>query len=282
VNLHAAATLLIGVALGSSPAVLAQVAELDRLVGRDLRSVQPAERQRLMEMFGDVPTGFMIKPVPYHVWKTDHGGQTRYVALLGEPALMFPGGSSARAEIFDGEGRVIGAWSFQAGWCLFLSDASFEYSKALESDLVVLHVGPVFFGPGIAKEYFAIGKDRLRLVRMESDAGEAVQNEYVASPAEIGIVPDATTVDQFTRLLESSDKADVLSALVFLGGRHLDEPQRMSLPEPHESKYASLFQGLMDSPRIHALIDRLTASDNDWIAQAAKLAVRPPRERMLQ
>jgi hypothetical protein len=79
-------------------------------------------------------------------------------------------------------------------------------------------------------------------------------------------------------LLESRDKADVLSALVFLGGRHLAGSDSIR----GDGRYAKLFQELMDSPRIHALIDRLSASDNDWIKQAAKLAARPPRERLLR
>lgn len=67
----------------------------------------------------------------------------------------------------------------------------------------------------------------------------------------------------------------MLSALVFLGGRHRAEPGYSGDPD------GRLFQQLMESPRIHALIERLTASDNDWIAQAAKLAARGPRDRPL-
>jgi hypothetical protein len=191
------------------------------------------------------------------------------VVLLGEPLIIIPGGSSARVQLLDRSGKSIGAWSFQAGWRLDPVDASIGYSKALESNLIVLSTARVINGRDIAKEYFAVDKDRLRLVRLENSKGEGVQNEYVLPNYEIGIVPDAKNVDQFAGLLESSDKADILSALVFLGGSQAD------------GKYATLFQQLMDSPRIHALIERLTASDNEWTAQAAKLAARGPHERPL-
>jgi hypothetical protein len=104
-------------------------------------------------------------------------------------------------------------------------------------------------------------------VRLENSNGESTPNEYRNANLEIGIVPDAKNVNQFAGLLESIDKADVLSALVFLGGRH---------------EYSGLFQELMDSPLIHELIERLGGSANDWIRQAAKLAARSPRERLLQ
>lgn len=84
------------------------------------------------------------------------------------------------------------------------------------------------------------------------------------------------------RMLQSADKASVLSTLVFLGGRHTTEPQRHFVPEPAESKYAGLFQQLIGSPRIRDLIAALGHSDNEWVRQAAVLAARGPRERVLR
>ena len=83
-------------------------------------------------------------------------------------------------------------------------------------------------------------------------------------------------------LLESKDDAEVLSALMFLGGRHLIEPQRQLVSERRESKYAALFQLLIDDQRIHELIELLSRSDNEWVRQAAALAARGTRERLLQ
>jgi hypothetical protein len=137
-------------------------------------------------------------------------------------------------------------------------------------------------GRNVAKEYFAVGGDRLRFVRMENDEGEAVQNEYVYPNFEIGIVPAGNTEEEWASMLESVDKADVLSALVFLGGRHITEPQRHFASEPAESKYAGLFRQLIGSPRIRELIARLRHSENEWVRQAALLALRGPRDRLLQ
>jgi hypothetical protein len=137
-------------------------------------------------------------------------------------------------------------------------------------------------GRDVAKEYFAVGSDRLRLVRLESAKGDAVQNEYIYSNYEIGIVPEGSTEEEWASMLESADEAKVLSALVFLGGRHLKEPQRRLLPDPAESKYAALFQQLAASPRIRELIAHLSHSENEWVKQAALLAARGPRDRFVQ
>jgi hypothetical protein len=185
-------------------------------------------------------------------------------------------------ELFDNSAKRINSWSFQTGWRNMLEGTSFEYSKDLASDLIVLHTSPVINGRNIAKQYFAIGNDRLQFVRMENDKGELIQNEYVFPNYEIGVVPDAKTVDQWASLLESNDTADVLSALVFLGGRHLTEAQRNFPSEPQGSKYAELFQYLIGSTPIRERIERLTNSANGWVRQAAMLAARGPRDRLLQ
>jgi len=88
-------------------------------------------------------------------------------------------------------------WSFQTGHRIDLVDASIEYSSNLASDLIVIHTVPVINGLNVAKEYFAISSDRLRLVRMENDNGVLMQNEYVFSVYEIGLVPNAKSVDEW-------------------------------------------------------------------------------------
>jgi hypothetical protein len=263
-----------GTAVLPSPAAYAQVPELDRLVGRDLLK-EPAGLERLNKMLGYDPAGG-FKPAPWHVWRTSRDGQTRYVVLLGASLFQIPGESSARVQLFDGAGKPVNAWSFRVGYRIKLADASFEFSADLGSDLIVISTLPVINGMDIVKEYYGIGHDRLLLVRLENSKGEAAQNEYVNTGWEIGVAPDAKNADEFAAMLESNDATEILSALVFLGGRHLAQAGYSGDPD------GRLFQELMDSPRIHALIDRLSNSSNAWIAQAAKLAARPPRERLLQ
>jgi hypothetical protein len=120
------------------------------------------------------------------------------------------------------------------------------------------------------------------LVPLEDTKGEIVQEDYIYPNSEIGIVPEAKTVKEWTSLLESKNAPDVLSALVFLGGRHIAEKERPVMNEPRESKYAPLFQELIGDPRVLELIVRLSRSQDQWVRQAADLAVRGLRERPLQ
>jgi hypothetical protein len=241
-----------------------------------------ADLAQLERLIGNMPKGFLVEPSPWHVWKTDRSGETRYIVLLGENLLIIPGGSSAAIQLFDSTAKIIRSWSFQTGWRIGLSDASLERSAELDGDLLVIRTYRVINGRDVAKEIFAIGADQLRLVRLEDSNGNAVQNEYVYPNFEIGVVPEARTAQEWTELLQSKNKSDVLSALVFLGGRHLTEDARTLVPEePRESKYASLFQELLAKPSVHNLIAQLANSGDKWVREAALLATRGPREREL-
>lgn len=264
---------------GRPISIHAQTTELDRFVGADLwkNPLPQSEQLRLNRIIGKVP-----EFLPWHVWRTGRNGLTRYIVLLGKPELVVPGGSSACVLLCDGASNRIHSWCFQTGWRIDLSSASFGFSADLGSEVIILHMVRFINGRDVANEYFAITRDRLQFVRMENNKGEAVQNEYVFPNFEIGIAPSAKTVDEWAGMLESAEKADVLSALVFLGGRHITEPRRHFASEPAESKYAGLFRQVVGSPRIHEQIARLSHSNNDWVRQSALLAARGPLERLLQ
>ena len=275
---------LVGLALLALTPAFAQIPELDRLVGKDLWKMRGSQSdlRRLDGMLGEIPRGHVSPPSAWRIWKTGSDRKIRYVVVLGEPLPSIPGESTARIQLLDASGATINGWSFQAGWRLFLDEALIDFSTKHGGDLVVLKTTPAINGRNVAKQYFAIGDDRVRLVRIESNTGEAVQNEYVYPNREIGLAPEANNADQFIALLSSSDKADVLCALVYLGGRHLVESRRELLGEPRESKYAGLFREVINNPRVRTLIGRLAESDDEWVRQEAKLALREPRERFFE
>jgi hypothetical protein len=270
--------------LGLSVSITGQTAELDRFVGTDFSKggFSASDWADLKRIIGKVPKGLMMEPGPWHVWKASGNGPSRYIVLLVESEVLIPGGSSACVLLFDGASKRLNSWCFQTGWRMTPDNASLTFSNDLATDLIVLHMGRFINGRDVAKEYFALGNDRLRLVRMENEKGEAVQNEYVFPNYEIGIIPAGETEGEWANMLGSADKAEVLSALVFLGGRHVTEAERHFAPGPAESKYGGLFQQLLSSPRIRELIERLSHSDNEWVREEASLAMRGPRERSLR
>lgn len=114
---------------------------------------------------------------------------------------------------------------------------------------------------------------------MEDDQGKLVQNEYVYPNFEIGILPEAKTVQEWLNLLQSQDQADVLSALTFLGGRHINESAHPNTDLPTQSKYAQIFKEVLADTRIQDRIQQLRSLENEWVRQAAQLASRGPTER---
>jgi hypothetical protein len=273
------AKLLALCAFGLTLVVDAQTTKLDRFVGKDLRN-DPREQRRLENIIGIAPKPDILGPMPWNVWKTKLNGGTRYIVLLVESETIIPGDSTACVALFGASAKRIASWCFPTGHRMTPASASIEFSNDAGSDLIVIGMEQFINGRDVASEYFGLGDDRLRLVRLENHKGEAVQNEYVYPDSEIGLAPSATTVEEWAGMLESGDKAVVLSALTFLGGRHLTEPSRHFASEPQESKNADEFQKLIGSPRIRELIEDLTKSGNAWIRQAAVLAARGPRERL--
>ncbi len=265
---------------GSLRSAHARAPNLDSLVGRDFWKIPPTKHEKIIlkQILGPAPkldtlvllTSPKATPTAWHVWRAAPKGLNRYIVLSAAQMGTIPGISTARVQLLDDTRTIVRDWSFQTGWRNLLVEAAFEYSSTLETYLIVLRTAAYPKGHDLTKEYFSISGDTLRLVRMEDDHGHVVQNEYVSPNAEIGVVPDAKTASQWIGLLESSDKTDVLSALVFLGGRHRTSPE--------ESPYDRQFRELMDNPRVQELIRQLKMSDSNWIQQAAALAATGPRD----
>jgi hypothetical protein len=266
-------------ALGLTVAVHGQTTKLDGFVGKDLRE-NLHDQQSVERIIGKAPSDGIFGTAVWHVWKARRNGRTRYIVLLVQEEAVIPGGSTACVVLSGASAKKIASWCFPTGWRMTPRNASIDFTNETASELIVIDMSQFVNGSDVAREYFGFSDDRLRLVRIENHGGEAVQNEFVFPNYEIGLVPDAATVEEWARMLESDDKEGVLSALTFLGGRHLADPGRRIGPQ--ESKYADLFQKLMASPRIHELIEDLTKSGNAWVSQAVVLAARGPRERLLR
>src|SRR5881394_2958000 len=155
--------------------------------------------------------------VPWKSWKIE-GDPERRVALSVFSLGIIPSGSSARIELSDSTGKRIDDAAFQTGWRGDPNEATYDFSQELAEPVVVIHMQRYINGRDIRKEYFAVGADRIRFVRMENAKGEIFQNEYIYPNYEVGLAPGAKTVAEWIALLESKRAADVLSALIFLGG----------------------------------------------------------------
>jgi len=204
---------IVVLALAIGLRVSAQTA-LDEFVGKDLWSshYSHSARLRLEKLVGEVQKADVMPPSPWRVFRFARREETRYIVVMGEQLIIIPGGTSACIQLFDGSAKKIAGWCFLTGWRNMLQDVSAEFSQSLDAYLVVIRTAHMINGPDVAKQYFAIRKDRLCLIRLEDSDGAARQNEYVFPNYEIGIPPDAESVEEWASLLESKDRTDVLSA----------------------------------------------------------------------
>lgn len=279
-KLYTVTSLRIILAISLCYEIDAQTDVLEQLLGKDLWKHLPtlAQEAEIERLAGSVQKGFFMEPSSWYIWKTNRGGRTRYVMLLGESLAIIPGGTSACIQLFDATRTLIRSRCFQTGWRNQLTSASLEYSEELNADLVVIRTTPVINGRDIRNEYFSISGDQVKLVRLENSVGTMIPNDYVFPNYEIGAIPLAQTVEDWTSLLNSNDKSEVLSALIFLGGRHLDTQEQMLYPKLGRSSYAPLYQQLISTAAIRDLLSQLMNSSSPWIREAAVLAARNRHE----
>lgn len=107
---------------------------------------------------------------------------------------------------------------------------------------------------------------------MEDDKGKMLENDYAHPNHTLGLIPESESGEAWIKLLESDNKADVLSALTFLGGRHLDPTRDASHDHLEEIKQAKLVKEMRSDERFGKLVRQHLNSDLKWLKEAAKLA----------
>ncbi|MEZ5401634.1 MAG: hypothetical protein R2729_18315 [Bryobacteraceae bacterium] len=146
------------------------------------------------------------------------------------------------------------------------------YFPMLATEAIEVRTAPVVNGRDIARQFYSIGADRLRLLRIENRAGALVRNHYAWSTYAVGVPPEASTAAELSALLASPDPSDILSALVFLAGFH--EPEPGAPPRRHSP---ALFRDAMADLRVRIQIDTLTRHELPWIREAAAAATTGER-----
>ena len=258
--------------MGTMLAACARANDLEPFIGRDFSEhrLTPSEERLIASRLGR--TARTSKPLEsfWRIWRSGD----RLVALWIFDIGLIPGNVTATIQVFkDNESLdYIDQQSFQAGYRAFFANASVEFVAPLGRPLLVLETQPAINGRRISKQYYSFHGDQIRLVRIENQQGDLLTNHYHFSNLEIGMPPRATTARQWLRLLESNDESEVLSALVFLGGRHIASEHRRTEEIPYQSIYVPMLSKLLRDPQIQSQIQNLRESAHPWIREAAKLA----------
>jgi hypothetical protein len=214
---------------------------------------QPVPSQRLQLRL--VPP-----PPPSYLWKPGIAQpQVTQIALYLADVFSIPGGTYGGLQLLNAQGREVKAWKFQLGWRNRLGQANLTYSIDYRADLLTINTTPVINGRDIAKIYFTLRDQQLHLIRIEDPNGKLVPNHYAYHNYEIGVPPPLADVEPN---LHSQHPDEVLSALILLGGIHIDAGSI--------SPYAAEIDRIFTKPAILQQIKTLTNASTPWIREAAR------------
>jgi hypothetical protein len=125
------------------------------------------------------------------------------------------------------------------------------------------------------RQFYALSRQGLALVRCESQDGHAVRNPYMYPHWRIGPEPRWETLEPWVRALSSPRRAERLVALTWLGGVHRDGPRPAGLATAESAAQAKLVRDVRADPRVQSLVSQMRQSTNVWIQEAAALAAKP-------
>jgi hypothetical protein len=117
----------------------------------------------------------------------------------------------------------------------------------------------------------------LALIRLEGSRGEIFRNTFIYPNQTIGPSPPTRTPDQWEAALKSDDYVEMLEALMWLGGRHLDASDDFSMKMVRDVVHedfneAKIFTTVWNRKSVQRVLDLLVESKIKWVSEAAALA----------
>jgi hypothetical protein len=212
-------------------------------------------------------------------------GQYRYVLVEESPLRGIPGDARLRVHVFDAQGKTLSASDFTCGDRIGVTGVKRTRMPesevgVQESDVDVLEVGSrgSYGGRDLARQFYALLGDAVVLVRLEDSQGTPVANTFSVPNHTIGPPLPPRTAAEWERALGSSDPAEALSALMWVGGEHINIKMPLPWVWAEEMEEARLAADVRSRPVVRELIRLRANCDNRWMRDAAELAARAGSE----
>jgi hypothetical protein len=244
------------------------------LQNRDLRELKPPQKAKLQlaldSLRGTTENKFLFARLFTRLSTVQ--GEQRYLLVEESPLVVFLGDSRLRTSLFTSNGDLISSAEFGAGWRIALSHIRLVRVNGIEGEVLEVECRQMPNGADVAKQYYALVADEMRLIRLEDSSGALVQNIYSSPNHTIGFTPIGRSAADWQEDLKSTDAAKVLAALTWLGGEHLNvnesEPNYL-----HEYlSEAQIVDGLRKRSSVKQAVNALQLSDNPWLRDAATAA----------
>jgi hypothetical protein len=279
------------------------VEQLEPFIGKDLRALEEPEQIRFDNLISKlVPqaTRSVYPPKPrslnpriwwsyltakpkllpfpiesWYLWKTrDQQGTDRLILFQGMHLWMIPGESMAFVFVMSTNGNLLTECKFSTGWRINIDDAQWLEDVGHSFPCLLVRSSPSINGADITSQYYALLDDSWALVRLEDSTGAFVIVNYHNPNHTIGPDPPKRTPEQWELALHSSNPAEILRTLVWLGGGHSDPP----IPDAEDigvEKFedASLARNVRARPNVRTAVEALTRSNDSWVREAAANAL---------
>ncbi|MDB5308077.1 MAG: hypothetical protein JWO38_2279 [Gemmataceae bacterium] len=217
-------------------------------------------------------------PAPLYVWAfgSEPGPVGCLVLERGQFTNIIPGTTDIRLTLFDHTGAWRAKVESTTGWRCYYRAARLESVPGIEDPVVVIDTADGL-GPGYARQWYARIGSRFDLVRVENYDGATARNLYHTQNWRCGPPPPRQTARQWEMELTSRDRARVLRALVWLGGRHRppSTPWETLTGDTESFRDADLARRARLRPAVATRLQELVAHGDLWERDAAGLALQP-------
>lgn len=242
---------------------------------RDLRKIEgPAKAQLEMaieSLRGKVENQFLVARLFSKV--STNNGEQRYVLIEESPLVFIPGDSRLRISLFNPDGELLDSSEFGAGWRIGLTEIRFIQVKDIRGEVLEVESYPGIGGADVARQYYALVGDKMRLIRLEDSNGALTPNRYSTPNHNIGLTQTGRSAADWQEALLSNDLAEVLATLTWLGGWHWNIKNGDESAYWHEEPAeARLVEEVRARPAVRKAVNALKDSDNPWVRDAARAA----------
>jgi hypothetical protein len=197
---------------------------------------------------------------PWYLWRYQRDSEQCLILFQANSSFPHPGSTRITVHFLKSDGTHIATSEFHVGWRSRLLDAVICPHELLDTEAISIQTRQTLGGYD-SRQYFAVGDDRLILVRIENLAGELIANRYSPTPG-FGPAPPDRSAQAWEELLMSGKSCDILDALGWLGADH-------SVWKNDHYETTALVTSLRAKLSVRQRITALTESDHPWIRQAA-------------
>ena len=247
---------------------------------RDLREIdgpQKAQLQSAIETLRGVTENENLFQSPFlrprlFSQVSSYMGEQRYVLIEEAPLVMIPGDSRLQVSLFDLDGKLLASSDFGAGWRIALRGIQFIQVKDIAKDILEVESSAFINGADVAKQYYALVGDKMRLIRLEDSTGRLRHNIYGSPNHTIGFTEVGRSAEDWQRALITKDETEVLATLTWLGGSHLNIERGVPEYTHEDLSEARLVEEVRARPAVKKAVNAMKDHPHKWIREAARLA----------